>query len=132
MKQNETKSRKKMPLFFVCDICDFICSKQSNYKSHLLTCKHKMKQNETNFSKENASCILDQFQCQICLENFNSRTTLWRHKKKCKLQPIINTDKTNELIQYLIKENAEFKQLLVDQNNQMAEISCKAIDNART
>jgi hypothetical protein len=89
-----------------------------------------MKQNETSFSKENASCSLDKFQCQICLENFNSRTTLWRHKKKCIIQPNNTTDKTNDLIQYLIKENAEFKQLLIDQNNQMAEISCKAIDNA--
>jgi hypothetical protein len=29
-----------------------------------------------------------------------------------------------------MKENAEFKQLLIEQNKQMTEISCKAIDNA--
>ena len=26
---------------FCCDICDFICSKQSNYAKHLMTRKHK-------------------------------------------------------------------------------------------
>ena len=30
----------KMPKEYYCEKCDFICSKKSNYNSHLLTAKH--------------------------------------------------------------------------------------------
>ena len=47
MTQNETKLMPKNAEVFNCKICDFECSKQSNYKCNLLTRKHNMKQNET-------------------------------------------------------------------------------------
>jgi hypothetical protein len=125
MKQNETKSIKKMPQKFICECCDFNCSKQSNYTNHLLTRKHKMKQNETKTDAENADIIFDKLQCPNCLEDFNSRTTLWRHKKKCPEKPmsITSIQVQTELVQYLMKENSEFKQLMIEQNRQMIELA---------
>jgi hypothetical protein len=123
MKQTETILEKKMPETFQCNYCDFKCSKQSNFNSHLLTRKHKMKQNETPLHEENAN-VLHHFQCPNCLDNFNSRTTLWRHKKKCQDKTLASTiqDQT-ELVQYLLKENLEFKQLMIEQNKQMIELA---------
>jgi hypothetical protein len=120
MKQNETKSIKKMPKFFCCEICDFICSKKSNFTKHLSTHKHKMKQNETKFDAENAESSIKLIQCPNCCEEFNSRTTLWRHKKKCSEKKVLEQ---TEIVQYLMKENSEFKQLMIEQNKQMIEIA---------
>lgn len=139
MKQNETK---KMPTLFVCNLCDFKCSKRSNYNSHLTTRKHEMKQNETNNALKNAEnadndniIMSTKFQCNLCFNMFNSRTSLWRHNKTCKdnnistiqdnfKAAIINNQ--TELVQYLMKENAEFKQLMVEQNKQMIELAKNA------
>jgi hypothetical protein len=84
MKQSETNLMPKNAQKFYCEKCDFTCSKKSNYKNHLLTRKHKMKQFETNLVPKNA----DYF-CEICESVFNSRTTLWRHKKKCIISEIV-------------------------------------------
>jgi uncharacterized protein YegL len=125
MKQNETNSSKKMPQNFICEFCDFTCSKQSNFTSHLLTRKHKMKQNETKNDAENADYVFYKLKCPNCLEDFNSRTTLWRHKKKCpeKVASINVIQDQTELVQYLMKENSEFKQLMIEQNKQMFELA---------
>ena len=77
------KKCQKMPKKFICQLCDFSCSKKSNYESHLMTAKHKMKQNETNFTPKNA--LPNMHSCDICDAEFNSRTSLWRHKKKCQI-----------------------------------------------
>jgi hypothetical protein len=65
---------------------------------------------------------------------------LWRHKKKC---VIINTpqtllptiedlkshDKQQELIEYLLKENSEFKQMMIEQTKNMVEIAKNSGNN---
>jgi len=86
-----------------------------------------MKQNETNDVKKSTNS----FNCTICKTIFNSRTTLWRHKKTCFLdtQNITTEDDQKELIQFLLKENAEFKQLMIDQNKQMIELAKKTGNN---
>jgi hypothetical protein len=131
MKKNETNSSKKMPQHFICEFCDFKCSKQSNYTIHLLTRKHKMKQNETKTDAENADNVFYKLQCPNCLEDFNSRTTLWRHKKKCpeKVASINIIQDQTELVQYLMKENSEFKQLMIEQNNKMFELAKNSAHN---
>ena len=83
MKQNETNLMPKNAEIFYCEKCDFKCSKKSNYNKHLTTAKHKMKQNETNIMPKNAD-PLHNFICDFCYDVFQSRTTLWRHKKNCK------------------------------------------------
>ena len=44
----ETKNSPKLANFFFCKKCDYNCSKESDYKKHLSTRKHKM---ETNGNK---------------------------------------------------------------------------------
>lgn len=57
---------------FYCEFCDYTTSKSSSWKKHILTKKH-----ESNKKKQNVK------NCPFCKESFFSRTTLWRHKKKC-------------------------------------------------
>jgi hypothetical protein len=79
MKQNETILMPKNAEDYTCILCDFKCSKLSNYNLHLSTRKHKMKQNETTLVPKNAVTLC----CNNCEKIFNSRTSLWRHKKSC-------------------------------------------------
>ena len=91
MKQNETNFTPKNPKIFTCITCDFKCSNKKDYERHLLTRKHKMKQNETQFTPKNPTAI-----CTICNMEFNSRTTLWRHKKKCKETETVEMNPVSE------------------------------------
>ena len=111
------KKCQKMPVNFSCEICDFNCSKKSNYIKHILTAKHKMKQNETQKDPKNAAG-----KCEICNADFFSRTTLWRHKKKCTHQQentevlAINNKIDASLVLDLIKQNRELQQQLIASN----------------
>ena len=114
---------------FYCNICHFKCSKKSNYDKHLLTLKHqnadKMLTNADEKNAENAENALPNngHKCE-CGKEYKHRQSLFIHKKKCNLinnennNPPNNNendpDKKDELINYLIKENQEFKSLILE------------------
>ena len=73
-----------------CIICDFNCSKQSEWSRHILTRKHILAINGNILEiKESAK----DNQCDICNKYYKTTSGLWKHKKKCK---IINN--TNSII----------------------------------
>jgi len=124
---------------FNCQNCDFKCCKQSNYDAHLLTSKHKSR----TFLNGVEHNLMPQFSCTICNKTYTARNSLWYHKQKCKnIDSISKTDaienadallNKDQLIQYLIKENSEFKELIVEQNKmvmKMCENSCSTINNS--
>jgi hypothetical protein len=132
MKQNETILVPKSSTIYNCDSCDYNTSRYSQYERHLLTQKHKnyvFETNETNLVPKGSNKLL-QHNC-ICGNSFNSKTTLWRHKKKCNKENNENKEEkdVNQLVTYLMQENAEFKQLLIDQNKQIIELSKNAGNN---
>ena len=65
---------------FVCNYCNFICSKRSNYLQHCSTRKHKMM---TNDDKQNAKCEPTHI-CSHCNKIYKTKQSLWVHKQKCK------------------------------------------------
>jgi hypothetical protein len=128
-----TKSCEKVALKFICKTCDYETSKKSSYDKHLSTVKHSVSLagdtcDATCDIKVAKSCFLI---CEKCNKSYNSRNGLWKHKKKC-LEKEIENNETNELneqndsielIKYLMKENSEFKQMIIEQNKQMIEMS---------
>jgi len=137
MEQNETNFTQFYAHKFVCKKCDFKTCKKNDYERHVQTKKH----NETkNAEMEQKSAKKLQCYCGLI---FNCRTTLWRHKKYCFQQTnneisdsnyeknIVKETKTQELqlynqqqlVDYLMKENSEFKNLMIDQNKQMIELA---------
>ena len=118
MLQNATKKTPKTPLLLECKLCYFKCSKQSDYDRHIMTSKHqnatKLLQNATYFTQKNAI----NYVCDKCCKNFKHSSSLYRHKKNCqiieKTEDNENIDKKDELINYLIKENQEFKNLILE------------------
>ena len=104
---------------FVCENCDFECSKNSNWNKHLLTSKHKNLQNPTYKNAEKYSCV--------CGKIYKHSSTYYTHKKNCKGPPQLKDDQIDistldmNLIMQLLKQNDEFKGLMVEQNNKMME-----------
>jgi hypothetical protein len=114
---------------FSCRECNFKCSKQSNWDIHILTAKHKNRTNRTEKMPKNAKT---NFACE-CGKIYKARNSLWYHKQRCNynISNAVDTDKTtthhldissqSNIILELIRENKEFKQLVVDQNKQIQE-----------
>jgi hypothetical protein len=117
------KKSPKISAKFFCEKCNYKCSKNSEFNKHILTNKHKILQNPT-FNINNSKI----YECE-CGKKYKHSSTLYAHKNKCKYyeeQNYVITEENNNtegLINYLMKENLEFKQLLIDQNKQMLELA---------
>ena len=118
MKQNETILVPKSSEKYSCAVCYYNTSRQSQFTRHISTVKHKTRLNETietNFGTKSTK----NFQC-TCGIDFNSRTTLWRHKQICNKETK-NGEKS--LIQYLINENKELKNMIMNACKQVQHSS---------
>ena len=108
---------------FYCEKCDFKCSKKWLYDRHSNTSKHK--NTYTNLPK---SCK-KYYKCEDCGKEYIHRQSLHTHKQKCKPEttPIVEPDQIDiksldmNLIMQLLKQNDEFKSLMVEQNNKLIE-----------
>ena len=117
----EARKNAKNAINYYCEKCNFTCSKKSNYDQHLLTAKHNR---EAKGIKKTAVYI-----CEFCDREYKSRGSHWKHQQKCDKVPYIHeqtpeppTKPTDSaMILELLKQNQEFKQLMVDQSRQIQE-----------
>ena len=112
------KKGKKGQFDFYCEKCDFNCSKKYSWSRHLLTPKHTQETNgsilETQKGKKGQNI---NFCCENCNKEFKTRSGLWKHNKICIYEDNKTentTDKKDELIDYLMKENKEIKELILE------------------
>ena len=126
MNQNETNFTHKLPKQFDCNFCYFKCFNKKDFNRHINTKKHnenKMNQGFTHFTHSTTETFLNdekikkKFKCD-CNKEYNSRTTLWRHKKNCN-----EKNKNNENLFELIKQNQDFKDLILEQNKIIMELA---------
>jgi hypothetical protein len=78
MKMDNQKNAVKCQ-FFNCKSCDFKCCKESNYKKHLETIKHKR---VTESNKKMPITENETFNC-VCGNNYKYRPGLAKHKRTC-------------------------------------------------
>ena len=120
MEIKEIKKLKKNLHRFVCEICDFKCYMKCDWDKHIMRPKHI---NAVSGNNMETKKLKKTYTCE-CGKSFLSNSGLWKHKKSCITEePLQHSDLDNpeNLIKYLMKENAEFKQLLIDQNKQMMD-----------
>ena len=132
---------KKLPKY-MCEVCDFKCSKSQDYKRHVSTDKHQslvaVNQMTTHFTPKN---FLDKkHECPKCNKFFNDRSGLWRHNKKYHAQEsqpeetqqeatipemTFEHDDCNfkEMFLEMMKQNEEFKQIMIEQNVKLMEMA---------
>ena len=120
----DAKNAKK----YNCEKCAFKCSKQSDYARHISTAKHQMVHSDTSKYANAYTCI--------CGNVYKHSSGLYRHKTSCAsvrpsllssnasqpLQPLVDAS----LVLELLKQNQEFKTLIIEQNKQMMELANKA------
>ena len=151
MNEKSTPLRLKKTLFYRCEICDFVSHKKLDYVKHLHTKKHFSKINgseinEKSTENQQKNSFLGKTTCQQCEKVFKDRSGLWRHSKTCKtiniqssnhevspeIEPIFYNGKdisnlkpeecSLDIIMHLVKQNDEFKQIMIDQNKNIIEM----------
>jgi len=127
--------KNKNPKKHICDICDYDTSNIKDYNKHLLTKKHKRLMVIPKKSSQIPKTHI--FSC-ICNKQYLHMSSLCKHKKNCNyidcqldedINKNVQIETTNsssidptkiidkdELIKYLMKENIEFKNMLIEQN----------------
>ena len=121
---------QKLPHKYHCTTCDYFTSRLSQYNNHILTRKHQMTTNGLPTINTDHNCA--------CGREFSCRQNLHRHKKICTYTlPPVTTSTDNlpqptidaALVLELLKQNQEFKTLIIEQNKQMMELANKAGNN---
>jgi hypothetical protein len=88
---------------FYCEICDVKCRDSYDYKKHINTNKHKIKQNKTYLADIMYSCD--------CGKSYSRRSSLYNHKKSCKFIKEDKDKDNNKLINLLEEQNKKIEQL---------------------
>ena len=122
---------------FFCSLCNFKCSKKSNFETHNNTKKHIYR--NTGNKMENLETQKCQNYICKCGKKFLTSSGLWKHNKKCKIeeQPQSKDEIENiktkipdeisdkELILMLIKQNTE----LVKETSEFKNMMMKVLEN---
>ena len=122
------KSGTKVANNYYCEKCDYECSKIYNWKKHLITTKHNMETFGNDLVAKSGK-KWQSYSCEKCTKIFTTNSGLWKHKKTCNnvessINELNNIDITDSnIIIQLIKQNEDFKNLLIEQNKTILELS---------
>ena len=100
------KSAGNVPKVFLCEICDYKCSKQSILNKHLSTPKHLKAKNGL------IKATTGEYICEKCQINFKHQSSYCRHKKKC-VDDDSKTEK-DEMFHLLLTQNKELMNIIKD------------------
>jgi len=121
---NEIK--QKLSKKYSCKKCNYNTDRKSNLDNHLLSAKHIKELNGNEIKQKLSNNLI----CENCNKIYETSAGLWKHKKKCLKKEIkdniIESENNNispELIIEIIKQNQEFKDLLLEQNKTIIELS---------
>ena len=83
---------------FICEDCNFVSSKKSDYERHLLTRKHKILTNTYKKTAENAEYIC------VCGKQYKHRQSLNNHRNRCNFEKNLEN---SDIVQNLEKDEKE-------------------------
>ena len=83
----DIKKHQKTPPKFICETCDFTCSRNAEYIRHVSTGKHQAQcqgyKKDIQKAPKNTDFL---FSCNNCEKKYKFSSGLWRHKKLCKTE----------------------------------------------
>ena len=125
----------KNPSIFTCISCDYNTSSKKDYKKHEQTIKHRSTLNPNETYIKNPVVF---YLCK-CGKKYKHSSTLSTHKKKCLVKTEIVQNPGEDIIDILIHENKDFKNIILEllKNNgdlqkQMMEVCKKSSINNNT
>jgi len=120
MNRETIPKSRTIPKSYKCETCDYICCKHSDYIKHCKTVKHNNRVT-TGIQPKKSPIIYD---CS-CGKEYNHRASLWNHKQKCdgvEQEPVqVEPPVDSSLVIELLKQNQEFKEMMIEQNRRMSE-----------
>jgi len=123
----------KNPRKYICEKCNIETGSKKDYDKHILTLKHKNRMSSNGIEHNIPSNRI--FVCKLCNKEYKARNSLWYHEQKCKIvgnnqvnnielkiidddnnneNVIVQDSSNNDLVHLLIKENTDFKTMLLD------------------
>jgi hypothetical protein len=118
MDTNEKNPKK--PINYFCEVCDFNTSNKKDFNRHNLTDKHLLLTNPNEKTPKNPL-----FTCN-CGKSYKHSSSLCGHKKKCNVKTVTDSNADSfdkdQLILMLIKENSEFKTMMMEQQTTMLKV----------
>ncbi len=131
------KISQKLACNYHCNLCDYTTQRKFDYEKHLITVKHLRMTNddENDDNDENDENIsTNKYKCN-CGNTYKYRQGLFKHKSKCitthKVSKPIETKKKDldlTAVMELIKENQEFKTMMIDQQRHVLEIQKQLVE----
>jgi hypothetical protein len=126
VEKKEQKDANGLDAKYYCEKCEYDTHDKWKFDRHLFTKKHKIDTididkvicKDKNKEKDNIF-----FNC-CCGKNYTYRQGLWKHKQNCnyKVEPNNNIQiNSNDLIQILINENKELKNMFLEVCNKIQD-----------
>jgi hypothetical protein len=117
-----TEKGQKGQIDFVCNSCDFKCSKKYSWDRHLLTLKHQESTFSNNLGAKGQTKL---YECENCGKEYIDRTGLWRHKKSNKCLPKENNNNMidKEFILSVMKQNNELHNIIIELSKEKSIIT---------
>ena len=117
--------------YYNCEKCDFKCSKKCDWERHILTRKHRKDYNGLQPTPPTPQT----FVCEQCGSNYKHRQGLWKHSKICNQNNKPPDDKSTQidpsLFFQLIKQNDDFKNLIIEQTKIIMEQNKTIVDSIK-
>jgi hypothetical protein len=119
METSETKKYEKVA-DFSCKLCDYKSSTNYNLQKHNNTKKHILRVNGNGAETGKYNCI-------ECGRKYKNRDGLWKHSRLCgksvqEEQKVVKNTTSDEIMTFLIQQNNEFKELILEQNKTISEV----------
>ena len=135
----------KNAINFNCSNCNFSCSKKSDFDRHTSTRKHEIRTNTNKYELINAEKTPihnKSYPCH-CGKFFKHASSLWNHKQKCRItEDSIDNNISNDstvtkqnnsdmvdTMMHLIKQNQEFKEIIIELTKKDTTINNNTINN---
>jgi len=122
-----TNFLQKNAKIYECKSCSFYSSNKRNFDVHLTTRKHK----EMTLNDENLANLAKTYVCD-CGRAYKYRQGLFAHRKRCKYVETYETDESTNAIIDLIKQNTDFKELIIEQTKTIQQQNKSLLELAST
>ena len=124
--------KQKLSKKYCCEKCDYNTDRKSNLTNHFKSDKHVKEINGTKIKQK----LSTHHNCENCHKKYETSAGLWKHNKTCiqikekekekeKEENIIESENniSSEMILNIIQQNQEFKDMLIEQNKLIIELS---------
>ena len=150
----DSKLSSKVVAKYACKHCHYATSRYTDYEKHLSTDKHKKREldSEMVVNDSDLSSKVAHYECK-CGKIYKYDSGYYRHKKKCtvintivhssytdadsdtdsdsdkKLHQKLEIFEMKEFMKYLMKENSELKNMMLEQQNLVLEMAKNGTTN---